>query len=74
MFYQIKDSRKRESGYKTTVDALVNRLRTVVDIKNDLEEVGRTVYEVKAIVLGAGKKGKTEKKGGEAYGTATKAG
>ncbi len=50
LFYQIKDGRKRETGYKNTVDALVNRLRTVVEIKTMLEEVGRTAREVKAVV------------------------
>ncbi len=39
LFYELKDSRKRESKYVETIDALDNKLGIVNDIKNDTEEI-----------------------------------
>ena len=40
LFYkQMKESKTREEKYQTTIDALADKLKLVVDIKNDIEEI-----------------------------------
>lgn len=39
LFYQLKDSRKREGKYQETVDKLSKHLDEALDIKEDIAEV-----------------------------------
>lgn len=39
LFYELKDSRKRESKYVDTISSLGEKLDTVNDIKSDTEEI-----------------------------------
>lgn len=40
LFYkQMKESKTREEKYQNTIDALADKLKLVVDIKNDIEEI-----------------------------------
>lgn len=44
LFYQLKDSGKREKKYQDTISSLAKHLEIVKDIKQDL-------YEVKNVVI-----------------------
>ena len=37
--YVLRDSRRRERKYQATVDALVERLKTVAEIKSDTDRI-----------------------------------
>jgi preprotein translocase subunit YajC len=55
LFYQLKDSAKREKKYQDTISALSRHLEVVKDI-------GQDVYEIKNVVVFSKKK---EKKSNE---------
>lgn len=38
-FYQIKDSRKRETKYQKTIEELSQHIGTIKEIKEDVEEL-----------------------------------
>lgn len=39
LIYELKDSRKRESKYQSTIENLSNKLNTVDEIKQDVTEI-----------------------------------
>ena len=45
-FIQIKDSKNREEKYQGTIENLADKLKIVIDIKEDIEEI-KTIFESK---------------------------
>jgi len=45
--YELRDSRKRESRYTQTINALSDRLGTVKEVKTAVEEIKTDVGEIK---------------------------
>lgn len=38
-FIQLKDSKTREEKYQQTVESLADKLKVVMEIKNDIDEI-----------------------------------
>lgn len=43
-FFQIKDSKIREEKYQSTIENLADKLKIVIDIKEDIEEL-KTIFD-----------------------------
>ena len=49
LFFQLKDSKKREEKYQKTIDALGNSLRVVTEIKDDVEDIKIELKKLKPV-------------------------
>lgn len=45
LIYELKDSRKREAKYQSTIDKLSSKLNTVDEIKQDVIEIKQSLIK-----------------------------
>ena len=67
LVFELRDSRAREGKYVQTIRALNDRLKTVIDVKDDTAEIKTDVSDIKTdtevikrAVIRGGKKGSGE--------------
>jgi len=53
LIYQLKDSRTREKKYQETIEHLNTNLGIVYDIKEDIQDIKKSVFKKRSEVISA---------------------
>lgn len=55
LLFELKDSRRREEKYHTTLDSLADRLKVVNEIKEDVEKLNDRIFSAAVTAKGKAK-------------------